>query len=107
VIYKFKSKASADLVMLAATGEHMLQIVGKTDSAKKGILTVAEMPSAIAALEAALAEHDAARREAELEAAKQGLTLPAPGITLRTRAWPFIEMLTKASKAGVDVVWGV
>ena len=107
MIYKFKSKASADLIMLAATGEHMLQIVGKEASARQGILTVAELPGAIQALEAALAEHDAARREAELEAAKQGLTLPAPGITLRTRAWPFIEMLTKASKASVDVTWGV
>ena len=50
MLYKFKSKATADLIMLEANGKQILRIIGK-EPAPKGIVEVAEMPEAIEALQ--------------------------------------------------------
>ena len=105
MIYTFKSKASADLIMLEPAGNRVVAVLGK--EGKKGIITFAECASAIAKLEAAIAEQENARAEQEAEAAASGSKLAAQSITLRTRVWPFIEMLKHAQKAEADVVWGV
>jgi Domain of unknown function (DUF1840) len=108
MIYKFKSKATADLVMLEVTGQQILSIIGKSGgSDAKGIVTVAEQASAVNAIEAAIAQEENQRKAAQDEAAKEGRKLPPPGITLRTRAWPFVEMLKKAQKENAEVTWGV
>lgn len=108
MLYKFKSRVTADLIMLEPNGRRVLQIIGKPIDPKEGILTPAEMPAAIAALETAIAAEEAERRAAETEAADNGEE-PAEqsGVTLRQRAAPFIEMLVRCEKAGKDIVWGV
>jgi len=108
MIYKFKSKVSGDVVMLGGTGDHLLRLIGK-QPAPQGIIEPPAMPTAIAALEQAVAEDEAARARDEAEAAAQGRK-PAPradAVSLRQRAWPLIEMLKRAQTAGKDVVWGV
>lgn len=105
MIYKFKSQAAADVIMLQANGEQMLTIIGK-QPAPQGIVTVAQIPAAIAALEDAIAVHE------EVEArrrANPGLQVEVEGdsIMLRQRAAPFIDLLQTSAKAGKDVVWGV
>jgi hypothetical protein len=108
MLYKFKSRAAPDLIMLEPNGRRVLQIVGKPVDVKQGILQPGEMTAAIAALEAAIAQEEAARRAAEAEAAAQGETLPEQeGVTLRQRATPFIDMLRRCEKAGKEIVWGV
>lgn len=104
MIYKFKSKATADLVMLEPTGQQILSLIGK--SGTQGIVTVSEQMSAVSAIEAAVTAEETQRKEAEAEAAKEGRKLPPPGITLRARAWPFVEMLKKAQKENAEVTWG-
>ena len=105
MIYKFKSPAAADVIMLQANGEQMLTIIGK-EPAAQGIITVAQIPAAIAALESAIAVHEdiEARRRAN-----PGLQLAVEGdsILLRQRAAPFIDLLKTSAQAGKDVVWGV
>jgi hypothetical protein len=54
--YKFKSRATADLIMLDANGRKLLEIIGKSPDEVHGIITVEQIPAAIAALEAAAAE---------------------------------------------------
>jgi cyclopropane-fatty-acyl-phospholipid synthase len=105
MIYKFKSQAAADVIMLQLNGDQMLAIVGKEPSAQ-GIITVAQIPAAIAALEAAIEVHEATeakRRE------NPGLVVEAEGdsVMLRQRAAPFIDLLRTSAQAGKDVVWGV
>ncbi len=108
MLYKFKSRAAPDLIMLEPNGRRVLQLIGKPVEAKQGILQPADMPAAIAALEAAIAREEAARRAAEAEAAEKGEALPEPeGVSLRQRATPFIEMLRRCDQAGKDIVWGV
>ena len=105
MIYKFRSQAAADVVMLQANGDQMLTIIGKEPSAQ-GIITAAQIPAAIAALEAAIEVHEAAeakRRE------NPGLVVEVEGdsVRLRDRAGPFIDLLKTSARAGKDVVWGV
>jgi hypothetical protein len=107
MIYKFKSKAAGDLIMMGPSGDQVLRIIGK-EPAAQGIIEPASMPAAMAAIERAVAEDDEARARAEREAQAEGRTLPPrEGVSLRQRAWPLIEMMKRAHADGKDIVWGV
>ena len=103
MIYKFKSKAAGDVIMLGPNGDHVLRLIGK-EPAPKGIIEPAAMPAAIAALEQAIAAEEAARL---------GATEPAQvetsndRISLRQRAWPLVAMMKRAHAAKQEIVWGV
>ena len=108
MLYRFKSQATADIVMLPATGEQVLTLMGKELTAK-GIITVAQIPAAIAALNKAV--HDSGA-SGHAEAAPTETTQPdEPATTdpvrLRQRVTPLIAMLQESAAAGKDVVWGV
>jgi hypothetical protein len=107
MLYKFKSKAAGDLIMLEPNGRRVLEIIGK-DAAPKGIIQAAEIPGAIAALEAAITAEEAEQQAAIDEAKAQGQVPPRfDAVSLRQRAVPFIDMLKRCAKAQADVVWGV
>ena len=107
MIYKFKSKAAGDLIMTGPSGDQVLRIIGK-EPAPKGIIEPAAMPAAMAAIERAVADEEAARVQAEREAEAEGRALaPREGVSLRQRGWPMIEMMKRAHSAGEDIVWGV
>ena len=103
MIYKFKSKAAGDVIMLAASGDQVLRILGR-EPAAKGILEVAAMPAAMAAIEAAVQQDEQARQQAEAEGKR---TQGGEAITLRQRAWPLLEMIKRSQAARADIVWGV
>ena len=105
MIYKFKSQAAADVIMLQLNGEQMLKIIGK-EPAPQGIITVAQIPAALAALEAAATSYEAAhaRREENLPPDEE---VEGDSVLLRQRAAPFINLLRISAEAGKDVVWGV
>jgi hypothetical protein len=107
MLYKFKSKASGDLIMLEPNGRRLLQIIGK-DPGPTGIIQPREMAAAVAALERAIAD-DEARQKADAEAAlARGEQPPKPeAVSLRQRAHPLIEMLRRCEKADREIVWGV
>ena len=109
-LYKFKSRATGDLILLEPQGRQLLGILGKLDEQKpyQGILLPADMPAAIAALEAAVARDEAERAEQKEQALKEGQSAPpAEGVSLRQRAVPFIDMMKRAHKAEKEIVWGV
>lgn len=105
MIYKFKSKAAGDLIMLEPQGRRMLDIIGK-DAGPKGIITAAQLAGAIAAVEAAVAQDDA-RRQAIEPSSQEEAELPPESVSLRQRAKPFLDMLRRCHAAQADVVWGV
>ena len=110
MIYKFKSKVTGDLIMLEANGQAVLKIIGKadTETLTKGILLPEDMPTAILALENAIALDESSHAEAIKKALVAGIQAPKPNaISLRQRCVPFIHMLTRCHKAGREVVWGV
>lgn len=112
MLYKFKSRATADLIMLEPQGRRVLQIIDK-EPGMPGILTAEEIPAAIAALEAAVTAEEAliaARKQAAQEQAadakEQDLPTQEP-IRLRQRVAPLIDMLRRSAAEGREVTWSV
>ena len=107
MLYKFKSKAAGDVIMLGPQGDALMRVLGR-ESAPKGIIEVPAMVQAIDAIQAAIAADEAERAQAEREAREQGVELPPrQGVSPRQRMWPMVEMLRRAQAAGEPVVWGV
>ena len=69
MIYKFKSKAAGDVIMLGPNGDQVMRLLGR-EPAAKGIFEVEHMPRLIAALEHAVAADEAARNADDGEAGR-------------------------------------
>jgi len=117
MLYKFKSKATGDLIMLEPQGRQILTIIGK-DAGAQGIILPDEMLAAIHALQSAVVQEEQAyeaAKELAKEAAKDGSDPAAGasvgdgprGISLKQRVVPFIDMLRRAHAEDKEVVWGV
>jgi hypothetical protein len=111
MLITFKSGASADVIMFGEPAKTLLGILGKDADDAKGIVTVEQLPAAIARLRAAIDEERArlaAQGEEDEAAAREaGRTGMAAPVNLAQRAWPLLDMLEAAQRAGVPVVWGV
>ena len=111
MLYRFKSRATADLIMLEPHGRQILTLMGKTPGAS-GIVTVQQIPEAIAALEAAVAADEARPPaedgpEGEEQQQQDREEERADTVRLRQRVAPFVDMLRRSAAQGADVVWGV
>ena len=104
MIYKFKSKATGDVIMLGPNGDQLLRLLGR-EPAARGIFEVAALPAARQLIEQALAQADAAAREAQQGGGDDELTREAVG--LRQRVWPMLQMIERAEAAREPIVWGV
>jgi hypothetical protein len=106
MLYKFKSKAAGDVIMLGANGDQVLRLLGR-EPAPRGIFEVDTMPVLIATLQSAVAADDERRRspqpaaDAPADAAGRGDT-----VTLHQRVWPLVEMLRRCHAAREVIVWG-
>lgn len=100
MLYKFKSKAAGDVIMLAPNGDQVMRLIGR-EPAPQGIFEVAHMPQLISALEQAVTADDAARQQISDEPQGKG-----DGVSLRQRVWPLVEMLRRCSAAGEVITWG-
>ena len=119
MLYKFKSRSTADLILLEPHGRRLLQIIGKAPGAK-GVGTGAQSRAAVAAVEAAVRDDGRRTATAQEQAKAQIAAAHAAGedtddalakddsqtVSLRQRAAPFIEMLRRSLAGGHDVVWG-
>jgi len=112
MLFIFKSAAGADVIMFADIAKKLVAILGKDPADAKGIVTVEQLPDAIARLRAAIDE-DKARQagqaqdedeDEEPDPDRHGMAAP---VSLAQRAWPLLEMLELSQKEGVPVVWGV
>ena len=119
MIYEFKSRATGSVIMTKAVAEWILQIIGKTPG-RTGIITVEQMPGAVDALNRAIAQEKeelrAERRAMESvgsappnasDAEKADLENDPYPVSLAQRAYPFIDLLKEAHRAGKDITWGV
>ena len=96
MLYKFKCKATGDLIMLGPNGDQLLRLIGREPSSK-GIVETDAMSMAITALQEAVAAEEAQR----VEPAKSS------EVGMRQRVWPMIEMMKRAQAANEPIVWGV
>ena len=111
MVYKFSSRATADMNMLDPDAKMLLTVIGKDPSAT-GIVTVAQIPGAIATLKAAIADEDNRSKAPtapanEKDAEDEDGDDVAATVGLKQRAVPFLEMLERSAAEGADVVWGV
>ncbi len=123
MLYKFKSKATGDLIMLEPQGRQILKIIGK-DPDPKGIIEPHDMLAAIEALRQAVVLEEE-KRQAAVQAARDAQAAQTSqavvsddnahasgshvsgNISLKQRVVPFIDMLQRAHAEGKDIVWGV
>lgn len=109
-IVTFKSAACADVIYFGDVAQRLLALMGK-DAEPKGIVTVEQLPEAIARLKAAI-EEDRERHlrlvqdeERGTETAEGGGTRPR--VSLTQRALPLLALLEESLAEGKPVVWGV
>jgi hypothetical protein len=104
----FRSDAAADIMMFDDVAKRMMEIMGREFSTR-GIITVEQLPGAIARLRAAVAEdrkaHAGEYDRPELEEVPGGPRRAYVG--LAPRAVPLAEMFEYSLKAEKPVMWGI
>jgi len=117
MLFKFKSKTCADLIMLEEGGKLVLALIGK-ESGPTGIIEVTEMAVAVEKLENILRDHELGEHAAPIEQSKNNKGEKSSNggsdknealdpITIKQRIIPFLEMLKRSKSNGQPIVWGV
>ena len=114
MLFKFKSRACADLIMLEADGRRILKAM-LGDDPVKGIVQAADLALALSRLDAAVAQDEALRQaranksaaptQSQDEDGEGEAALPA--VRLAQRAAPMQQMLRRCMAEEADLVWGV
>lgn len=119
MVYVFTTQAGGRITYTDLVGATLLQIVGKRPG-PRGVITPAEIPGAIAAIEAAIArgfempeeerrelaphaDDDRRRRTKDRDEDEE----EEPPISLASRAQPFVELLRLAQRENENVTWGI
>ncbi len=109
-IITFKSAACADVIYFDDVARRMMALMGK-EAAQQGIVTVEQLPAAIAQLKAAIAadkeQHRALVQDEEAPMEKTGGGGTRPRVSLTQRALPLLAMLEESLAGKKPVVWGV
>ena len=100
MIYKFKSKATGDLIMTQPVGERVLSLIGKP-ATPQGIVEVDQIPAAISALETAVAAESP-----QTTAGGDPGSPQADRVSLRQRVWPMVEMMKRSLAEKQPITWG-
>ena len=111
MLFKFKSKATADLIMLEPDARRLLQIM-LGDEPVKGIVLWQDLPAVLARLDEAVSRDEALRKERAQAAAhcpRDESTHQAelPTVRLAQRALPMQQMIQRCIAQESDIVWGV
>ena len=105
MLITFKSPASHDVVMFEKNAQELLNILGKDPKASMGVVTVEQIPEAIARLKAAIASEPENHASVEMEDDAEADSDEA--VSIGQRALPFIELLEISLAENVPVTWGV
>lgn len=106
----FKSKAGSDVIYLGEHGKAMLKLLGKDPEEKRGVVTVEQLPEAIAKFKAVIDADKAQAKETErleeanVEPGKVAAPLP---VNLFQRAVPLLNLLEHSLREKATVTWGV
>ena len=115
MLYRFRSKSSADVIALQSTGDALLRAMGR-EPARKGIVEAPNLAAAIRSIEQAIEREEASLRQpvplgagaqdaACIDDPEEDCAKPQ-AVSLRQRAWPLLEMLRRAQAHGDVVTWG-
>lgn len=102
MLITFRSQASSDVMMFGDVAKQMLRIISK-EFADTGIVTVAQLPEAIAALRGAIAADKAAW--SEQSASGSADDAEKLFVSASQRAHPLLELFEWSLKADKPVLW--
>ena len=106
MLITFKSRAAGDVIMFGEVAQTLLEILGKDRNDSRGIITLAQLPGAIATLRAAIAADKA--RAAGVETDEEDEDAPrgmAGNVALWQRAAPLLELCEYSLKDELPVIW--
>jgi len=103
---KFKSGVCADVMMFQEVAKQMVQIMGKTLE-QRGVITVEQMPDAIARLKQAVAEDHRLRQAPFADHEGDEDDDKRDHVSVTQRALPLIELLECSLREETAVTWGV
>lgn len=114
MIYEFQTVAGGKITYTSVVGAQILHAIGKQPG-PRGVITVEEIPGALAALDAAIARERerAAEEKRTLEPHAKNAVDDAdererlPVVTLAQRAFPFVDLLKFALREQENVTWGI
>lgn len=107
MLVRFKSQATANLLMFDDVARALLTVIGKAPT-QRGVITVDEMSAALAHLRA-LVEQE--KRLKAGDASHETVTVPDVGIEphelvgLSVRAQPFVKTLEQALREKKEITW--
>jgi hypothetical protein len=106
----FRSQAAGDVMMFDDVAKRMMAVMGKEESAR-GVVTVEQLPDAIARLKAAIARDKALHAGEQEEDRPETEPIPGGGkrayVGFAQRAVPLVELLEYSLKDEKPVTWGV
>ncbi|MDB5801258.1 MAG: hypothetical protein JWL63_2197 [Rhodocyclales bacterium] len=104
MLITFKSRAAGDVLMLGNNGQQMLAIIGKDAKDPRGIVTLEQLPAAIAALKATAAADRAkgTPQAGDDDDAPRGMAAP---VGLAQRIVPLLELFEFAARDKEPVIW--
>jgi len=104
----FQSEVGPDVMMFDAVAKRMFAILAKEPTAR-GVITVEQLPQAIARIEAAIAADHAAAHPPQADGDDDEATASATGgrVSLSQRALPLLELFRISLERGKPVLWGV
>lgn len=103
MLVTFKSGACADVMMFGDVATQLLKIFGK-ELGSRGVITVEQMPDAIARLKKAVEEDRQLRRGA---AEDEDDETRRERVSITQRALPLIELLECSLRNDKPITWGV
>lgn len=113
MIYEFQTAAGGKITYTDVVGAQLLHVIGKNPGTR-GVITVEEIPDALAKIDAAIA-----RERERLAEEKRTLDPHAtndadreerddpPVVSLAQRAFPFVDLLKFALREKENVTWGI
>lgn len=106
MLITFKSAASANVITFEKNARELLEVLGKDRDEKTGIVTVTQLPEAIARLRHAI-DADAATYAVKAGDPPQSNEAEGDGVSFFQRGLPVLELLERALQEDTPVTWGV
>lgn len=101
----FRSEVGPDVMMFDEVAHRMMDLLGK-EHAPRGVVSVEQLPAAIAALKDAIARDRAVGKAQPADDDGEETRAPRP-VSLAQRALPLVELLEISLARGKPVTWGI
>ena len=106
-MYRFKSKADGDLIMMEPVGDQILRIIGREPARAGDHRGRRRCRRRSRALEQAIAAAETARERDAQERRRRRRAAAPKRSACGQRAWPMLEMMRRSLAERADIVWGV